>query len=91
MLDFWFEIPCIFRAILAYLVLGYGLFACFTGYQSYEAAKADEQRMQQGPDMAKNARSRGQFEFGFLVTGIGITLVAISGRSRSEKNGYRSC
>lgn len=91
MLDFWFEIPVVFRATLACLVLGLGAYMCFTGYQAHEFETTEQQRAERGPDLAASARARSNFELGFLITGFGIVLVAMSGRSKSERNGYRSC
>jgi hypothetical protein len=91
MLDLWFEIPWWVRAPFACAIIGYGGYTVLSGYQTHQQLAIDEERTQSMHDMAAERRARGQFEIGFVVTLIGVGMLAISGRSRAEKNGYRSC
>lgn len=89
MLTFWFEIPSIFRGLFALAVLGVGIVSIFTGYRAYE--QVDEDQARTGlRDLAGSTKARGSFEVGFVMTILGVGLLAASGRSSSEKKGYRS-
>ena len=90
MLDIWFQIPVVFRALFACAVLAFGTFTIFNGYSVYEKVQEKQTRTHQHELYADNG-AKNDFEIGFVTTILGIGLLAISGRSRSEKNGYRSC
>ena len=90
MLDVWFQIPIVIRMLCACAVLAYGTITVFSGYGVYEAQREKEARTHNRDPFADN-RAKNNFEIGFVTTILGVGLLAMSGRSRSEKNGYRSC
>jgi hypothetical protein len=90
MLDLWFEIPWWVRAPIACAIMAYGCFACLSGYQSWEHVQAEEKRTGKPQEPFEDRRSRSQFQIGFVSCIAGVGMLMISGRSKAEKNGYRS-
>jgi hypothetical protein len=88
--DLFELIPAWIRLLLAVAIVGLGATWCLGGYRDYESLTAQQKRTHSGSDPYLMQSAKGRFEGGIVLTLLGTTGLLLSGRSRSEKNGYRS-
>jgi hypothetical protein len=81
MFDFWSDRPWWMRLIVAFGVMGYGVYWIVCSIHGTHH-KPDEM-------MSVDDLNRYQLLVGFAITGIGFGLAMVSGRTDSEKNGYK--
>lgn len=83
-------IPAWIRLLLAVAVVGLGATWCLGGYRDYESLSAQQERTRTGSDPYQMQSGKSRFQAGIVLTLLGTAGLLLSGRSRSEKNGYRS-
>ncbi len=79
MLSLWVDLPWWIKMPISLAIMGVG------GYLLWEA-RGERDAL----DFAGNAVQHRNFFFGIVLLPLGLVLLATSGRSKSEKRGYRS-
>lgn len=86
--EFYRRIPVWFRLSLACIVCGAGIFTCLKSHKEFTHWRSEMIRLNKPADPLVERGKRGPFMFGLYITFGGIVLLALSGRSQSEQNGY---